>query len=189
MTVNPSNETRIRQLEGQVSRLSAVVEALRSQRSGGEIDQIIRPARTCLSDGSDSSGTSGGTYPTTGDAVPIVFLDARHSGLESTTQLSERATRQQAVAATLDGTLPPLGTEGVVIRYERQWFFVAHFQFDSSSECSGSGSSCFDCVRIPGVDLDSVPVSAAVDVDYVLGIKNGCLVKVALSECDPGSSV
>ena len=116
MTVNPSNETRIRQLEAQTARLAAVVEALRAQRTGGEIDQIVRPARTC--------NPSVGSYPTTGEAVPIVFLDARHSGLTTSTTLSERATAQQAVAATLDGTLPEVGTDGVVIRYERQWFFI-----------------------------------------------------------------
>ena len=122
--VNPSNENRIRQLESQVSRLSAVVEALRGQRTGGEVDQIVRPARTC--------NPSAGSYPTTGEAVPIVFLDARHSGLTTSTTLSERATAQQAVAATLDGTLPDVGTDGVVIRYERQWFFIP-------SSSSGSG--------------------------------------------------
>jgi hypothetical protein len=116
MTVNPSNETRIRQLEAQSSRLAAVAEALRAQRTGGEVDQIVRPARTC--------NPSVGSYPTSGEAVPIVFLDARHSGLTSSTTLSERATAQQAVAATLDGTLPAVGTDGVVIRYERQWFFI-----------------------------------------------------------------
>lgn len=116
MTLNASNENRIRQLEAQTSRLASIVEALRAQRTGGELDQIVRPARTCA--------PSAGSYPTTGEAVPIVFLDARHTGLTNPTQLSERATAQQAVAATLDGSLPGVGTDGVVMRYERQWFFI-----------------------------------------------------------------
>lgn len=59
-----------------------------------------------------------------------------------------------------------------------------------SSDCddsSVSGDSV--CQGIPGVDLDALPTVNASDVDYVLAIKDGCLVKVALSECDPGSSV
>jgi len=114
--VNPSNENRIRQLESQVSRLSAVVEALRGQRTGGEIDQIIRPARTC--------DPSTGSYPTTGGTVPVQFLDASHSGLPSGVVKTERATAQQAAVAAVTGGLVPNGSDGIVFRYNRQWFWA-----------------------------------------------------------------
>lgn len=117
MTVNPSNENRIRQLEAQVSRLAAVVEALRSQRIGGDVDQIVRPARTC--------DPSTGSYPTTGDTVPIQFLDVEHSGLPSTITKGERATAQQASTAAVTGGLVPNGSDGVAFRYGRQWFWVS----------------------------------------------------------------
>lgn len=55
-----------------------------------------------------------------------------------------------------------------------------------SSDMSGSSSACN---TIPGVDLDMVDVASASEVDYVLAIKNGCLVKVALSQCDQSGSV
>lgn len=117
MTVNPSNETRIRQLEAQVSRLAAVVEALRAQRTGGEVDQIIRPARTC--------DPSTGSYPSTGATVPIQFLDVEHSGLPSSVTKGERATAQQAATAAITGGLVPNGSDGVAFRYGRQWFWVS----------------------------------------------------------------
>lgn len=117
MTVNPSNENRIRQLEAQVSRLAAVVEALRAQRTGGEVDQIIRPARTC--------DPSIGSYPTTGVTVPIQFLDVEHSGLPSSVTKGERATAQQAATAAITGGLVPNGSDGVAFRYGRQWFWVS----------------------------------------------------------------
>lgn len=62
-------------------------------------------------------------------------------------------------------------------------------QSDSSSLPSDSGVSSGYCLTIPGVDMDMIPVASAATVDYVLAIKDNCLVKVALSECDPGSSV
>jgi len=114
--VNPSNENRIRQLESQVSRLSAVVEALRGQRTGGEVDQIVRPARTC--------NPSAGSYPTTGGTVPVQFLDASHSGLPSGVVKTERATAQQAAVAAVTGGLVPNGSDGIVFRYNRQWFWA-----------------------------------------------------------------
>jgi len=114
--VNPSNENRIRQLESQVSRLSAVVEALRGQRTGGEVDQIVRPARTC--------DPSAGSYPTTGSTVPVQFLDASHSGLPSGVVKTERATAQQAAVAAVTGGLVPNGSDGIVFRYNRQWFWA-----------------------------------------------------------------
>lgn len=59
-----------------------------------------------------------------------------------------------------------------------------------ASDCddSSSGSDSV-CQGIPGVDLDALPLVNAADVDYVLAIKDGCLVKVALSQCDSGSVV
>lgn len=56
----------------------------------------------------------------------------------------------------------------------------------SSSSSSGSGSESI-CLTIPGVDMDAIPLVDAATVDYVLAIKDGCLVKVAVSQCDPGS--
>jgi hypothetical protein len=54
---------------------------------------------------------------------------------------------------------------------------------DSSSSY---GSSV--CNTIPGVDLDALDLVNASEADYVLGIRAGCLVKIALVQCDPGSS-
>ncbi len=58
-----------------------------------------------------------------------------------------------------------------------------------ASDCddSSSGSDSV-CQGIPGVDLDALPTVAAANVDFVLAIKDGCLVKVALSECVTDSS-
>lgn len=54
-----------------------------------------------------------------------------------------------------------------------------------ASDCddSSTGSDSV-CQGIPGVDLDALPTVSAADVDYVLAIRNGCLVKVALSDCN-----
>lgn len=117
MAVNPSNETRIRQLEAQVARLAATVEVLRSQLTGGELDQIIRPARTCE--------PSSGSYPTTGSTVPIRFLDVEHSGAPSGITKGERSAAQQAASAAVTGGLVAVGSDGVAFRYGRQWFWVA----------------------------------------------------------------
>lgn len=54
-------------------------------------------------------------------------------------------------------------------------------------DSSSSYGSSF-CVSIPGVDLDAVELVDATEADYVLAIRNGCLVKIALVQCDPGSS-
>jgi len=40
-----------------------------------------------------------------------------------------------------------------------------------------------DCAKIPGVDFDDLPVEPADEVDYVLAIKDDCLVKVEVAEC------
>ena len=67
---------------------------------------------------------------------------------------------------------------------------VAYVLNRPSSDCDDSSSfSDSVCQGIPGVDLDALATINAADVDYVLAIKDGCLVKVALSQCDPGSSV
>lgn len=58
--------------------------------------------------------------------------------------------------------------------------------------CGQDSSSSYGssyCVSIPGVDLDAIELVDAVDADYVLAIRNGCLVKVALTECDNSGSV
>jgi hypothetical protein len=55
--------------------------------------------------------------------------------------------------------------------------------------CGQDSSSSYGssyCVSIPGVDLDAIELVDAVDADYVLAIRNGCLVKVALTECGSG---
>ena len=39
------------------------------------------------------------------------------------------------------------------------------------------------CAKIPGVDFDDLPVTPADEVDYVLAIKDDCLVKVEVAEC------
>ena len=51
------------------------------------------------------------------------------------------------------------------------------------SSFSDSGGSESLCLTIPGIDMDSIPLADAATVDYVLAVKDGCLVKVALSEC------
>jgi hypothetical protein len=53
---------------------------------------------------------------------------------------------------------------------------------------SGSDSGSSACNTIAGVDFELLEIASASDVDYVLAIKDGCLVKVALSECEPDSS-
>jgi len=40
-----------------------------------------------------------------------------------------------------------------------------------------------NCAKIPGVDFDDLPVEPADEVDYVLAIKDDCLVKVEVAEC------
>jgi len=40
------------------------------------------------------------------------------------------------------------------------------------------------CTRIPGVDLTALDLHNPENVDHVLGVKDGCLVKVALVDCD-----
>jgi hypothetical protein len=66
---------------------------------------------------------------------------------------------------------------------------VAYVLNRPASDCddSSSGSDSV-CQGIPGVDLDALPTVAAANVDFVLAIKDGCLVKVALSECVTDSS-
>jgi hypothetical protein len=59
-----------------------------------------------------------------------------------------------------------------------------------ASDCDDSSSDSDSvCQGIPGVDLDALATVNAADVDYVLAIKDGCLVKVSLSECDNSGSV
>jgi len=118
MPVNPSNENRIRQLEAQVARLNAVVEALRSQRTGGEVDQIVRPARTC--------NPTDGSYPSSGSTVPIQFLDIEHSGVPSSAPKTVRSTSQQSESASVTGGLVPKGSDGIAFRYGRKWFWLSN---------------------------------------------------------------
>lgn len=127
MTIKPDQSQRIRELERKLEELSALVRATRPTRSIGSIDQIIRPAKTCA--------PSTGSYPTTGNAVPIQFLDAEHTGLPSSVTLTARSAGQQAVAATVQGNVPVLGTVVMVVRYAQQWFIcpvhVIHFKAPS----------------------------------------------------------
>jgi hypothetical protein len=59
-----------------------------------------------------------------------------------------------------------------------------------ASDCDDSSSDSDSvCQGISGVDLDALATVNAADVDYVLAIKDGCLVKVSLSECDNSGSV
>lgn len=105
------------ELERQLARVQADLAAMKLQHSPSAPDQIIRPVRTV--------NPAVGSYPATGEAVPIVFLDAVHEGLETTVTLTERATAQQNVAATIDGTLPDVDTDHVAFRLHRQWFLIA----------------------------------------------------------------
>lgn len=45
------------------------------------------------------------------------------------------------------------------------------------------------CNQIPGVDLDALETVSAELVDFVLAVKDGCLVKVAVSDCAGSGSV
>lgn len=116
MTVAANNENRIRALEQQVSRLLSLVESLRGGRDNATIDQIIRPARLCE--------PSTGSYPTTGDVMPIQFLDSTHEGLPSNVTLTERSSEQQAVAGSLHNDILPVESDCFVVRYGRKWFVV-----------------------------------------------------------------
>lgn len=57
---------------------------------------------------------------------------------------------------------------------------------DSNSESNSDADSSSDsasCFRIPGVDLASLPTASADDVEFVLGVVGGCLVKVPIGDC------
>ncbi|MEZ6097286.1 MAG: hypothetical protein R3C03_24185 [Pirellulaceae bacterium] len=55
---------------------------------------------------------------------------------------------------------------------------------DCCDSSSTSDSSDSGCLTIPGIDMDSIPVADPLTVDYFLAIKDGCLVKVAATQCD-----
>ncbi len=134
MTTKPDNELRIRLLEQQLQEVRAVVDALRLNNPNGQIDQIIRPARTCFPRPGDASEIDiPPGYPEAGTVVPIKFLDVDHAGLNTETTKTERSASQQALAATLDGTLPDLDSDGVAFRYRQKWFFLSGGMTASSS--------------------------------------------------------
>lgn len=77
-----------------------------------------------------------------------------------------------------------LGRQRLLVAYH---YSVAQTCDSGSSSISGSysdpsGSESI-CLTIPGIDMDAIPLADAATVDYVLAVKGGCLVKVALSEC------
>jgi hypothetical protein len=95
------------------------------------------------------------------------------------------------LASNFDGgmfrILEPLTSTGVQRLLVAYHFGVTQICDTGSSSSSGSDSSESLCLSIPGVDMDLIPLVDAATVDYVLAIKDGCLVKVAVSDC--GGSV
>lgn len=95
------------------------------------------------------------------------------------------------LASNFDGgmfrILEPLTSTGVQRLLVAYHFGVTQICDTGSSSSSGSDSSESLCLSIPGVDMDAIPLVDAATVDFVLAIKDGCLVKVAVSDC--GGSV
>lgn len=117
MPTNATTEQRVKDLETEIQYLRAEFRQLANARTGGSHDQIIRPAKTVVDSADD-------TYPSTGHVAPIVFQDALHEGQETDVTLTDRSADNQGFAGSLSGVLPPVGTEGVAFRYNRQWFLV-----------------------------------------------------------------
>lgn len=61
--------------------------------------------------------------------------------------------------------------------------------FDGQACDSSITSDSSFCNQIPGVDLDALETVSAELVDFVLAVKDGCLVKVAVSDCAGSGSV
>jgi hypothetical protein len=82
--------------------------------------------------------------------------------------------------------LTELGRQRLLVAYH---YSITQICDSGSSSVDSSFSDPSDsvCLRIPGVDMDLIPLVDAATVDYVLAIKDGCLVKVALSECVPAT--